>query len=211
RGRESLLNRLCWRRIPGPRQRHRLFTGPPSETLMRLNGAAYAALAVLGLASVSFTSVEAQMLNVPVETFTLKNGLRVAVQEDHSAPLVAVNLWYYVGSGREIKGRSGFAHLFEHMLFQGSQNVGDDQHFQIVQEAGGAANGSTNGDRTNYFEMVPSNYLETALWLEADRMGFLLETLDQAKLDHQRDVVKNERRPRQRNAPHGHGFARLRA
>ena len=149
------------------------------------------------------------MLHVPVETFTLKNGLRVVVHEDHTAPLVAVNLWYHVGSGREVKGRSGFAHLFEHMLFQGSQNVGDDQHFSIVQDAGGAANGSTNADRTNYFEMVPSNYLETALWLESDRMGFLLPSLDQNKLDNQRDVVKNERRQRYENAPYGMGMMRV--
>jgi zinc protease len=153
-------------------------------------------------------SAEGQMLNVPVETFALKNGMRVVVHEDHSAPLVAVNVWYHVGSGREVKGRRGFAHLFEHMLFQGSEHVGDDQHFAIVQEAGGTANGSTNADRTNYFEMVPSNYLETALWLEADRMGFLLPALDQGKLDNQREVVKNERRQRYENAPYGMGFVR---
>ena len=169
----------------------------------------FVALAAVGFAGAFCVAVEAQMLNVPVETFTLKNGLRVVVHEDHSAPLVAVNLWYHVGSCREVKGRSGFAHLFEHMLFQGSQNVGDDQHFAIVQEAGGSANGSTNADRTNYFEMVPSNYLETALWLEADRMGFLLQSLDQAKLDNQRDVVKNERRQRYENAPYGMGFVRV--
>ena len=153
--------------------------------------------------------VEGQMLNVPVETFTLRNGLRVVVHEDHSAPLVAVNVWYHVGSGREVKGRRGFAHLFEHMLFQGSEHVGDDQHFAIVQEAGGTANGSTNADRTNYFEMVPSNYLETALWLEADRMGFLLGALTQEKLDNQRDVVKNERRQNYENRPYGMGFIRV--
>src|SRR5262252_8154876 len=153
--------------------------------------------------------LEAQMLNVPVETFTLKNGLKVVVHEDHSAPLVAVNVWYHVGSSREVQGRSGFAHLFEHVMFQGSEHVGDDQHFAIVQEAGGAANGSTNADRTNYFEMVPSNYLETALWLESDRMGFLLNGLDQKKLDTQRDVVKNERRQRYENAPYGMAFIRV--
>ena len=166
------------------------------------------ALAALASASLQIPS-EAQMLNVPVETFTLKNGLRVVVHEDHAAPLVAVNLWYHVGSGREVKGKRGFAHLFEHMLFQGSAHVGDDQHFAIVQEAGGTANGSTNADRTNYFEMVPANYLETALWLEADRMGFLLPSLTQAKLDNQRDVVKNERRQRYENAPYGMGFIRV--
>jgi zinc protease len=148
-------------------------------------------------------TLEAQTLKVPVETYTLPNGLKVTIHEDHSAPLVAVNIWYHVGSGREVKGRSGFAHLFEHMLFQGSEHVGDDQHFAIVQDAGGVLNGSTNTDRTNYFELVPSNFLETALWLESDRMGFLLGPLTQAKLDNQRDVVKNERRQNYENRPYG--------
>ncbi len=164
---------------------------------------------VLAALVVLASPAEGQMLDVPVETFTLKNGLRVVVHEDHSAPLAAVNLWYHVGSGREIEGRRGFAHLFEHMLFQGSAHVADDQHFAIVQEAGGTANGSTNADRTNYFEMVPSNYLETALWLEADRMGFLLPALTQEKLDNQRDVVKNERRQNYENRPYGMGSIRV--
>jgi zinc protease len=164
---------------------------------------------VLGLLVVGTGVADAQTLKVPVETFTLPNGLRVTVHEDHSAPLVAVNIWYHVGSGREVKGKRGFAHLFEHMLFQGSENVGDDQHFAIVQEAGGTANGSTNADRTNYFEMVPSNFLETALWLESDRMGFLLGPLSQAKLDNQRDVVKNERRQNYENRPYGMSFIRM--
>ena len=174
----------------------------------RIPFAALVAAAALARAG-GTSAAETPMLNVPVETFTLKNGLRVVVHEDHTAPLVAVNVWYHVGSGREVKGRSGFAHLFEHMLFQGSKNVADDQHFSIVQDAGGTANGTTNADRTNYFEMVPSNYLETALWLEADRMGFLLPSLNQEKLDNQRDVVKNERRQRYENAPYGMGFVRL--
>jgi zinc protease len=163
----------------------------------------------LGLLAMTSGTAQPQELRVPTETFTLPNGLRVAVHEDHAVPLVAVNVWYHVGSGREVKGRSGFAHLFEHMLFQGSQNVGDDQHFKIVQEAGGSANGSTNADRTNYFELVPANYLETALWLEADRMGFMLPALTQAKLDNQRDVVKNERRQNYENRPYGMGFIRM--
>jgi len=162
-----------------------------------------------GLLALAATPAGAETLRVPVETFTLENGLRVSVHEDHSAPLVAVNVWYHVGSGREVEGRSGFAHLFEHMLFQGSAHVGDDQHIAIIQEAGGTANGSTNPDRTNYFEMVPSNYLETVLWLEADRMGFLLQALTQAKLDNQRDVVKNERRQNYENRPYGMEFIRL--
>jgi zinc protease len=165
----------------------------------------WAPLALLLLVS----PAEGRMLNVPVETYSLKNGMRVIIHEDHSAPLVAVNVWYHVGSGREVKGRRGFAHLFEHLLFQGSDHVGDDQHFAIVQEAGGTANGSTNADRTNYFEMVPSNYLETALWLESDRMGFLLGSMTQEKLDNQRDVVKNERRQNYENRPYGMGFIRV--
>jgi len=157
----------------------------------------------VGLLVLFAGGLEAQTLKVPVETYTLPNGLKVTIHEDHSAPLVAVNIWYHVGSGREVKGRSGFAHLFEHMLFQGSEHVGDDQHFAIVQDAGGTLNGSTNTDRTNYFELVPSNFLERMLWLESDRMGFLLGPLTQAKLDNQRDVVKNERRQNYENRPYG--------
>ncbi len=157
----------------------------------------------LGLLVLAAGTLEAQTLKVPVETFTLPNGLRVVVHEDHAVSLIAVNIWYHVGSGREVRGRSGFAHLFEHMLFQGSAHVGDDKHFAIVQEAGGTLNGSTNTDRTNYFELIPSNFLETALWLESDRMGFLLQALTQAKLDTQRDVVKNERRQNYENRPYG--------
>src|SRR5688572_32040964 len=119
---------------------------------MKMRTLGYAAAMLVSMAG----GASAQTLNVPVETFTLPNGLRVVVHEDHSVPLVAVNVWYHVGSGREVPGRSGFAHLFEHMLFQGSEHVGDDKHFAIVQDAGGTANGSTNADRTNYFELVPS-------------------------------------------------------
>jgi zinc protease len=151
----------------------------------------------------------AQELHVPVTTFTLANGLRVIVHEDHSAPVISVNVWYHVGSGREVAGRRGFAHLFEHMMFQGSAHVGDDQHFRYVQEAGGTLNGSTNTDRTNYYETVPSNYLEMTLWLEADRMGWLLPAMTQAKLDNQRDVVKNERRQNYENRPYGMASIRM--
>ena len=151
----------------------------------------------------------AQTLSVPAETFTLPNGLTVVVHEDHSSPLVAVNVWYHAGSGREVAGRRGFAHLFEHMMFQGSANVADEQHFATVQDAGGTLNGSTNTDRTNYFETVPSNYLEQMLWLEADRMGWLLDALTQQKLDNQRDVVKNERRQNYENRPYGPASIRV--
>lgn len=133
---------------------------------------------------------------------TLDNGLDVIIHEDHSDPIVAIYVSYHVGSGREEVGRSGFAHLFEHMLFQGSQHVGDDQHFKLISEAGGSLNGTTNLDRTLYFETLPSNHLELGLWLEADRMGFLLPAVTRAKLDNQRDVVKNERRQNYENRPY---------
>ena len=148
-------------------------------------------------------------MQIPIETFTLPNGLRVVLSEDHTAPIVAVNLWYHVGSANERAGRTGFAHLFEHMLFQGSQDVGANEHFEIVQRAGGTLNGSTWLDRTNYFETVPSNQLELALWLEANRMGWLLPAMTQQKLDTQRDVVQNERRWSMDNQPYGTWWERL--
>jgi zinc protease len=146
-------------------------------------------------------------ISIPYEKHVLGNGLEVVIHEDHSDPVVAVYVQYHVGSAREEPGRSGFAHLFEHMLFQGSAHVGDDQHFKLVQEAGGTLNGSTTRDRTNYFEVLPSNQLELALWLEADRMGWLLPGMTQEKLDLQRDVVKNERRQNYENRPYGMGSA----
>jgi zinc protease len=142
-------------------------------------------------------------VNIPFEKYVLPNGLNVILHEDHSAPIVGVNVWYHVGSGREKPGKTGFAHLFEHMMFQGSAHVGKGEHFKSLQEAGGTLNGSTNTDRTNYWELVPSNFLELALYLESDRMGFLLDAMDQAKLDNQRDVVKNERRQNYENQPYG--------
>ncbi|MCZ6596232.1 MAG: pitrilysin family protein [Planctomycetota bacterium] len=145
----------------------------------------------------------AQDVSIPHQKFVLENGLEVVIHEDHSDPVVAVYVYYHVGSGRELPGRSGFAHLFEHLMFQGSENVGDDQHFKLVQEAGGTLNGTTNTDRTNYFETMPANQLELALWLEADRMGFLLPAITQEKLDNQREVVKNERRQNTENRPYG--------
>jgi zinc protease len=148
-------------------------------------------------------------MRIPVDTFRLANGLFVTLSEDHSAPIVAVNLWYHVGSANERAGRTGFAHLFEHMLFQGSENVGANEHFELVQRAGGTLNGSTWLDRTNYFETVPSNQLALALWLEADRMGRLLPAMTQQKLDTQRDVVKNERRWSVDNQPYGTWWERV--
>ena len=148
-------------------------------------------------------------MRIPYETFRLANGLFVTVSEDHTAPLVAVNLWYHVGSANERHGRTGFAHLFEHMLFQGSAHVGSNEHFELIQRAGGTLNGSTWVDRTNYYETIPSNQLGLALWLEADRMGQLLPAMTQQKLDTQRDVVKNERRWSVDNQPYGTAWEKL--
>ena len=148
-------------------------------------------------------------MQIPIETFKLDNGLFVTLSEDHTAPIVAVNLWYHVGSANERAGRTGFAHLFEHMLFQGSASVGANEHFELVQRAGGTLNGSTWLDRTNYYETVPSNQLELALWLEANRMGYLLPAMTQQKLDTQRDVVQNERRWSMDNQPYGSWWERL--
>lgn len=142
-------------------------------------------------------------MDFPINTYSLPNGLRVTLSEDHSVPLVAVNIWYHVGSANEKPGRTGFAHLFEHMLFQGSAHVHSNEHFELIQGAGGTLNGSTWLERTNYFETVPSNHLALALWLEADRMGELLPAMTQEKLDTQRDVVKNERRWSIDNQPYG--------
>jgi zinc protease len=139
---------------------------------------------------------------VDVSKYTLDNGLTVILSRDVRLPVVAIEVRYLVGSAHERKGRSGFAHLFEHLMFQGSQNF-DDEYFAPFEPIGAAVNGTTNTERTNYYERVPSNYLETALWMESDRMAGLLEALTQKKLDNQRDVVKNERRQRYENTPYG--------
>jgi zinc protease len=141
--------------------------------------------------------------HIPIDRRLLDNGLRVILSRDPRAPLVAVNLWYDVGSKHEKPGRTGFAHLFEHMMFQGSANVEKGQHFSLVHAAGGTLNASTWLDRTNYFETLPGHELELALWLEADRMASLLPAMTQEKLDNQRDVVKNERRWSVDNQPYG--------
>lgn len=146
---------------------------------------------------------------IPIETSRLENGLLLTLSADRTAPIVAVNLWYHVGSANEREGRTGFAHLFEHMLFQGSEHVAANEHFELIQRAGGTLNGSTWLDRTNYFETIPSHQLELALWLEADRMGRLLPAMTQEKLDTQRDVVKNERRWSVDNQPYGSWWERL--
>ena len=151
------------------------------------------------------------MPQIPIERHALDNGLRIVLSRDPRAPLVAVNLWYDVGSKHEKPGKTGFAHLFEHMMFQGSANVEKGQHFSLVQAAGGTLNASTWLDRTNYFETLPGHELELALWLEADRMASLLPAMTQEKLDNQRDVVKNERRWSVDNQPYGSWDERMQA
>jgi zinc protease len=140
---------------------------------------------------------------IPYEKYVLPNGLTLIIHEDHSDPIVHVDVTYHVGSAREEINKSGFAHFFEHMMFQGSDNVADEEHFKIVTESGGTLNGTTNRDRTNYFETLPANQLEIALWLEADRMGFLLDAVTQQKFEVQRDTVKNERGQNYDNRPYG--------
>jgi zinc protease len=148
-------------------------------------------------------------LMVPYEMFTLPNGLRVILHQDRSVPQVAVNVWYHVGSSHEKPGRTGFAHLFEHLMFEGSGNVAEGLFDTLLEAAGGSNNGSTNADRTNYYETVPSNALDLALYLESDRMGYLLDVVTPQMVDSQRDVVKNERRQSYENAPYGKAFLRM--
>jgi zinc protease len=142
-------------------------------------------------------------IKIPHETYTLPNGLSVILSVDKSTPTVAVDVWYHVGSKNELPGRTGFAHLFEHVMFTGSGHAPYGVHDKLTGGIGGNNNGTTDNDRTTYYETVPSNYLEDQIWLEADRMGFLLDTLDLAKLNAQRDIVKNERRQRVDNVPYG--------
>jgi zinc protease len=162
------------------------------------------ALAALAQAAAPAAAPAARApLAVPYETFRLANGLTVIVHEDHSAPLVSVNTWYHVGSGRERPGRTGFAHLFEHIMFEGSKNVPEGAFDQWLEAVGGSNNGSTNGDRTNYWENAPAGALELPLFLESDRMGHLLDAMSPQKVDGQRDIVKNERRQSYENRPYG--------
>ncbi|OGQ88281.1 MAG: hypothetical protein A2289_22965 [Deltaproteobacteria bacterium RIFOXYA12_FULL_58_15] len=150
-------------------------------------------------------ALSAENVSLPFEKYVLEsNGLEVILSPDHDLPIVAVNIWYHAGPINEAPGRTGFAHLFEHLMFQGSKHVGDDQHVAILSAAGASEiNGTTSNDRTNYFATMPANQLELTLWIEADRMGFLFDTLTQEKLDNQRDVVKNERRQSRENRPYG--------
>src|SRR3954470_15230419 len=180
--------------------------------LFRLRAACAALLLLFGLQCVGSQRLGAQgasphVTDVPdiaFEKYVLPNGLEVILSEDHRLPLVAVNIWYHVGPANEEPGRTGFAHLFEHMMFQGSKHVTGDKHFRTVEGAGGSnINGTTDFDRTNYFETLPSNQLELGLWLESDRMGYLLDMVDQANLSNQQDVVRNERRQSVENQPYG--------
>src|SRR5690606_30813212 len=143
------------------------------------------------------------LLSVPYDMFTLPNGLRVILHQDRSVPQVAVNVWYHVGSANEKPGRTGFAHLFEHLMFEGSGHVAEGLFDTLLESAGGTNNGSTTADRTNYYESLPSNALDLALYLESDRMGYLLDVVTPQIVDSQRDIVKNERRERYENAPYG--------
>lgn len=159
-------------------------------------------MAAIGLLLLTAANMAQEMPQLKSEKYSLPNGLEVILHEDHSIPLVSVNVWYHVGSKNEKPGRTGFAHLFEHMMFQGSKHF-DSDFFLPIEKIGGDANGSTSEDRTNYWENVPSEYLDLALAMESDRMGHLLEVLTQERLDNQRDVVKNERRQGVENAPYG--------
>ena len=158
---------------------------------------------VLVLFAVSLAAAGDPRITVPYTRFTLPNGLDVILHEDHTVPSVSVNIWYHVGSAREKPGRTGFAHLFEHIMFMGSKNVPEGMFDQWLEAAGGDNNGSTTTDRTNYYENVPSNALELPLFLESDRMGYLVDAMTPAKVDAQRDVVKNERRQSYENRPYG--------
>jgi len=169
-------------------------------------------LLLAGAASLLAPAARAADPQIPFEKYQLPNGLTVILSEDHRLPQVAVDIWYHVGAANQTKGKSGFAHLFEHMMFSGAKHIGPSP-FKILEgigtSAGSMANGTTSFDRTNYFEVVPSNELPTALWLESDRMAFLLDTLDAKKLSIQRDVVSNERRQSYENRPYGTAWLRM--
>jgi zinc protease len=182
----------------------------PSRICVHLRSSAVVLLALALSASAQAAATLIEKIDavpgrivIPYSKYVLPNGLTVVLHEDHSDPLIHVDVTYHVGSAREEIGKSGFAHFFEHMMFQGSDHVGDEQHFKVITEAGGTLNGSTNRDRTNYYETIPNNQLEKVLWLEADRMGFLLDAVTQQKFEVQRDTVKNERGQNYDNVPYG--------
>ncbi|HYG19250.1 MAG TPA: pitrilysin family protein, partial [Ohtaekwangia sp.] len=161
------------------------------------------------LLSLISCSLLAQKISVPYEQFTLPNGLHVILHRDNTVPRATVNMWYHVGSGSEKPGRTGFAHLFEHILFEGSGHVPEGKFDSWLEAAGANNNGSTTEDRTNYYEDIPANALDLALFLESDRMGYLLDVMDPSKVDGQRDVVKNERRQSYENRPYGKAYLEL--
>lgn len=163
---------------------------------------------LLLLATGAAIAQQAPTPEIPFEKYELENGLDVILAEDHSVPFVQVNIWYNVGSKDEVEGRTGFAHLFEHLMFQGSAH-NDTEYFQLLEQIGGQVNGTTSFDRTNYFEGVPAEQLPLALWVESDRMGWLLPALTQEKLDNQKEVVRNERRQRVENTPYGEAWTWL--
>jgi zinc protease len=177
--------------------------------LLLVAGAALAVAQVTISAQAPASPAARSRLTVPYTEFTLPNGLHVILHRDASVPTVSVNVWYHVGSGSEKPGRTGFAHLFEHLMFEGSKHVPEGAFDQWLEAAGGSNNGSTSPDRTNYFIDIPSNALELALFVESDRMGYLLDTMTPARVDGQRDVVKNERRQSYENQPYGRAFLTL--
>ena len=175
---------------------------PVSRSLRRATAAALAiALPALPLGAQAASAIDVP--TIKYERFVLPNGLVAILNENHASPVVTVSIWYHVGSRNEVPGKTGLAHLFEHMMFEGSQNVAPGQHRTMIQSMGGAFNGNTYEDRTTYYDVVPSNELETALWMESDRMATLLTRVDQARLDAQREIVKNERRVRVDNVTFG--------
>jgi predicted Zn-dependent peptidase len=165
---------------------------------------ALAVVASLAISGGATAAPSGDAVTIKADKTKLPNGLEVVYEEDHRTPIVTVNLWYHVGSKDEAPGRNGFAHLFEHVMFQGSRHVPEDTYFKFLERSGATSiNGTTNSDRTNYFETVPTNQLELALWLESDRMAYLLDHADEATFKSQREVVKNERRQNYENAPYG--------
>jgi zinc protease len=181
----------------------------PAETTAQAQAVAPEAALPAGVTLVDEYDGVGDAIAIPYKKYRLENGLTVVLHEDRSDPLIHVDVTYHVGSNREEVGRSGFAHFFEHMMFQGSENIGDEEHFKIVSDSGGTLNGTTNTDRTNYYQTVPANQLETVLWLEADRMGLLLPAVTQEKFEVQRETVKNERGQRVDNQPYGRVFETL--
>ena len=175
----------------------------PTRSLVVAAAVCAAAAAAHAQTPPSSSPAGGALLSVPYTQFTLPNGLHAILHRDDTVPVVSVNVWYHVGSANERPGRTGFAHLFEHLMFEGSRHVPEGAFDTLLEGAGGSNNGSTNTDRTNYFTDVPSNALELALYLESDRMAYLLDAMSPARVDGQRDVVKNERRQSYENRPYG--------